>query len=557
MSKLFTLPQEVVLTSSGDPIPGAKAYFYEAGTSTQLDVYTEYTLTTPHANPVIADAAGRFAAIYYDPNDDYKVKVTDASDVEIYTQDYASQSEAEVFARTSEEIAQGVTPTDYTAQPGYITRYGGGTDQAAATNNTALANALLVADIVTLPQDGDGSAYEVSQSFTVGRFGQQVIGSATGDSTAVDSADAGIRLVVKTGFPTAGGDAAQSVFQLTDRYQAIKNVVIDCSSIADHGIYGAGGEVTHGRIENVNIVEPADDGVYFGDSTWMYRFDMVRVTSPAGYGFGFYGSSGITTIVFSNCYVSGATSTGGFYLDAVTSFTMNSCAVDASPGFAIVMGEGSQGVCNGINCEGTAKLLDMDPTVSSGIKPRLFVNGGRFINYGNDTTPPATLIDNQGSLTFRGVHLSSALSYTAFLTTKANSKTYWEGNTVEVLDETNSLNANAYLEADSKVVLSQNSEEEKHFEAQGATPAFSLNETGGGANDKIVEIRRSAGVFQVRDLNDDYSANTTLIRVDRSGQDTALEVDGNYADDAAAATGGIPVGRWYIDSNGFIKQRLT
>lgn len=129
MSKLFTLPKQVVLTNAGELIPGALAYFYEAGTATPLSVYTERTLTTPHANPVVADGYGRFPTIYYDPADDYKVKITDADGVEIYSQDYAASTltpeevGAALYPLNSVETAASVTPSNYSLPYYYSNRY--------------------------------------------------------------------------------------------------------------------------------------------------------------------------------------------------------------------------------------------------------------------------------------------------------------------------------------------------------------------------------------------------------------------------------------------------
>lgn len=51
---------------NGSPLSGAKYYFYATGTSTPLSVYTTAALTTPHSNPVVADAGGKFPPIFLD-----------------------------------------------------------------------------------------------------------------------------------------------------------------------------------------------------------------------------------------------------------------------------------------------------------------------------------------------------------------------------------------------------------------------------------------------------------------------------------------------------------
>lgn len=81
MTALFTLPR-VVSTA------GAKLYFYQTGTSTPQNTYQEEALSTPHANPVVADAAGLFEPIYLDPSlPSYRVLLTTSADVTVYQED--------------------------------------------------------------------------------------------------------------------------------------------------------------------------------------------------------------------------------------------------------------------------------------------------------------------------------------------------------------------------------------------------------------------------------------------------------------------------------------
>ncbi len=69
--------------ANGDPVAGAKASIFEAGTSTPLVVYTDTALATPHAVPMVADGNGVFAPIYISGPDEIKIDVTDASDVQL------------------------------------------------------------------------------------------------------------------------------------------------------------------------------------------------------------------------------------------------------------------------------------------------------------------------------------------------------------------------------------------------------------------------------------------------------------------------------------------
>lgn len=45
--------------NNGDPLTGGKVYTYVAGTTTPSTTYTSSAGTTPHANPIILDAAGK------------------------------------------------------------------------------------------------------------------------------------------------------------------------------------------------------------------------------------------------------------------------------------------------------------------------------------------------------------------------------------------------------------------------------------------------------------------------------------------------------------------
>ncbi len=69
-------------TAADEVASGALAYFYTADTSTALTVYSDSTLATPRTQPVAANAAGFFPAIYL-PYSNYTVLVTDASGVTI------------------------------------------------------------------------------------------------------------------------------------------------------------------------------------------------------------------------------------------------------------------------------------------------------------------------------------------------------------------------------------------------------------------------------------------------------------------------------------------
>lgn len=84
MSSYFVMPRQQAF-GNGVVAPGAKLYFFESGTTTPKEVYTDAVLTTPASNPVVADSNGRFATIYLDGT--YKVVQTTSADVTVWTED--------------------------------------------------------------------------------------------------------------------------------------------------------------------------------------------------------------------------------------------------------------------------------------------------------------------------------------------------------------------------------------------------------------------------------------------------------------------------------------
>lgn len=88
MPALFTLPKQVPLNSGGELLPGAKLHFFATGTTNPQNTYTDIDLSTPHSNPVEADADGVFAPIYLDASlPHYRVRLTTSADVQLWQLD--------------------------------------------------------------------------------------------------------------------------------------------------------------------------------------------------------------------------------------------------------------------------------------------------------------------------------------------------------------------------------------------------------------------------------------------------------------------------------------
>lgn len=90
MANRFITPIFQALNTVGTASPGYKLYFYQTGTTTPKDTYSDAALTTPNTNPVIADGNGYFGDIFLATDTDYNVVYTDDADATIWQADPVS-----------------------------------------------------------------------------------------------------------------------------------------------------------------------------------------------------------------------------------------------------------------------------------------------------------------------------------------------------------------------------------------------------------------------------------------------------------------------------------
>lgn len=88
MARLF-MPFFRAIDANGDPMSGAKLYFYITGTTTPKNTYSQSDLDPGHvnANPVVADGNGLFGLIYLEQDVNYKVILKSSADVSVQTID--------------------------------------------------------------------------------------------------------------------------------------------------------------------------------------------------------------------------------------------------------------------------------------------------------------------------------------------------------------------------------------------------------------------------------------------------------------------------------------
>lgn len=83
----FTDPLEQFLDGNGDPLSNGTLDFYQTGTSTPLDTFSDSTLTTANSNPITLNSAGRLPNDVFLKAEDYKVVLKDSGGSTIWTAD--------------------------------------------------------------------------------------------------------------------------------------------------------------------------------------------------------------------------------------------------------------------------------------------------------------------------------------------------------------------------------------------------------------------------------------------------------------------------------------
>lgn len=89
MASLSPPPKLQFFGTDGLPLVGGKLYTYQAGTTTPLATYTDYTQATQNTNPIILDSAGQ-ANVWLADTTTYKYILRDPDDVLLFTVDYVS-----------------------------------------------------------------------------------------------------------------------------------------------------------------------------------------------------------------------------------------------------------------------------------------------------------------------------------------------------------------------------------------------------------------------------------------------------------------------------------
>lgn len=350
MPTIFTLPRQVPLTSSGGLLAGAKLYFYITNTTTPKNTYTDFAMTTPATNPLVADANGVFAKTYLLEDERYRITLKTSADVLIYTEDdidgpqLTQQEWGQIgFPRTAAEIAASVTPTYYTYEPGDVRRYGA--DPTGVSSSTiAIQAAINIGSTVSFPagtylasgltQSTNSQRILAFGSVTVKKNANGTILTCTGDNVELN----GIGFRGDASSPTYTGDGvlmsgenpsiincgvrwisgvpltctknhAQiigtcDIYQTTDATGTGYDIVIGTSGTATlyHQLYGIYTSQSTGGIKLIDVGSHSIVGGQFG------KLFIDSGTSPAGVNGGMTAGArilGAVTVEISSAVFSG------------------------------------------------------------------------------------------------------------------------------------------------------------------------------------------------------------------------------------------------------------
>lgn len=86
MPGLYPLSRQIQLDANGELMPGARLFLFQGGTTTPISGFKDIGLSSPHPNPILADATGRLPQIFLDDGF-YRQRLTDAAGTMIFDDD--------------------------------------------------------------------------------------------------------------------------------------------------------------------------------------------------------------------------------------------------------------------------------------------------------------------------------------------------------------------------------------------------------------------------------------------------------------------------------------
>lgn len=160
MAERFHDPRAQFLDADGAPLSGGLLAFYESGTATPKDTYSDDGLTVANSNPVVLDSAGRLPHDVFLAGDlDYKAVLKTAAGVTVWTADPVSGAGGSGATTAVTESRNAIVNPEFTVNTRGVATYTAATSPA---NNDATE----LLDEWTLLSDGN-DIVDVSQETTI------------------------------------------------------------------------------------------------------------------------------------------------------------------------------------------------------------------------------------------------------------------------------------------------------------------------------------------------------------------------------------------------------
>ncbi len=263
-------PWLTFVDANGVPLAGGLVYTYSAGTTTPVATYTDVGLTTPNANPIVLDSAGRCTA-YLTVGIAYKFVVQTAAAVSVRTAD-----NIQAVPITTNEVTGGTSGQVLTSTgPSTVATF-----QAPATNtgNVSIAGQT-TGDFIYA-----GSATQlarlaasVNNGVPYYNSGWSMKFAAIVNSWAHVTNNGTATLVAGFGFSSVTRNSAGNVTltfavgsnaPVSANYAAVPSSIISSATDAQHGQSRIGAQATG----NFNVLTGSDSGaVQFTD----YDFNVI------------------------------------------------------------------------------------------------------------------------------------------------------------------------------------------------------------------------------------------------------------------------------------------
>lgn len=197
MGLLIPQPRTVRVDGSGSPYAGALRNVYLPGTTTRVTLYGTKAdadaATNAIANPVVADSNGEFPPVYV-ADSITSVRLVDTTDTNVQLSDDDSvpinqltQSSLGriLYPQTTDELAAGVTPTNYGYPPGAFERYGATGDGSADDAPAILSS--LAANRIAYPYSKAAKTWKVASQILV-PIGSGILGHGCTSNTVLAGA---------------------------------------------------------------------------------------------------------------------------------------------------------------------------------------------------------------------------------------------------------------------------------------------------------------------------------------------------------------------------------